>query len=76
MSWGENTEKYKKYSAPIEKEVIKVNKDGNENVVIISYKIKFIDSPRYMTSSLSNLFENLTEGIHNIKCKDCDCFLK
>ena len=76
MSWGENTKKYKKFSAPIEKEVIKVNKDGNESVVIISYKIKFIDSPRYMTSSLSNLFENLTEGIHKIKCKDYDCLLK
>ena len=29
-----------------------------------------------MASSLSNLVDNLAEGIHKIKCKDCDCFLE
>ena len=29
-----------------------------------------------MAISLSNLVNNLTEGIHKIKCKDCDCFLE
>ena len=29
-----------------------------------------------MTTSLSNLADNLTERIHKIKCKDCDSFLK
>ena len=29
-----------------------------------------------MATSLPNLVDNLTEGIHKIKCKDCDCFLK
>ena len=29
-----------------------------------------------MASWLSNLVDNLAEGIHKIKCKDCDCFLK
>ena len=29
-----------------------------------------------MTSSLSNLVDNLAEGIHKIKCKDCDVFLE
>ena len=29
-----------------------------------------------MASSLSNLFYNLAEGNHKIKCKDCDCFLE
>ena len=29
-----------------------------------------------MASSLSNLVNNLTEGIHKTKCKDCDCFLE
>ena len=38
--------------------------------------MKFIDSARFMASSLSNLADNLTEGIHKIKCNDCDCFLK
>ena len=29
-----------------------------------------------MASSLSNLVNNLTEGIHKIKRKDLDCFLE
>ena len=29
-----------------------------------------------MASSLSNLVDNLAEGIHKIKCQDCDCFLE
>ena len=36
---GENTEKYKTYSVPIEKEVSNTDKDGNESVYNISYKI-------------------------------------
>ena len=39
MFW-ENTEKYKTFSAPIEKEVTEIDKDCNESVVTISYKIK------------------------------------
>ena len=37
----------------------------------ISYKIKFIDSFRFMSSSLSNLADNLSKGLHNDKCTDC-----
>ena len=48
----------------------------NKNVVTISYKIKFIDNARLMTTSWPNLFDNLTERIHKIKCKDFDCFLE
>ena len=73
---GENTEKYKTFSIPIENEVTKIDKDGNESVVTISYKIKFIGTAIFMATSLSNLVDNLTEGIHKIKCKDCDCFLE
>ena len=29
-----------------------------------------------MSTSLSNIVDNLTEGIYEIKCKDCDCFIK
>ena len=29
-----------------------------------------------MASSLSNLADNLTEGILKVNCKDCDCFLE
>ena len=48
----ENTEKFKTFYVPIEKEVTKIDKDGNESVVIMFYKIKFIDSARFMISSL------------------------
>ena len=70
------TEKYKTFSDPVKKEVTNSDKDGNESVVTISYKIKFIDSARFMASSLSNFLDNLAEGIHKIKCKDYDYFLE
>ena len=35
-----------------------------------TYKIKFIDSFRFFSSSLSNLNDNLSNGIRNIKCGD------
>ena len=60
----------------IEKETTKIDKDGSKSVVTISYKIKVIDSARFVATSLSNLVDNLTEGIDKIKCKDCDCFLE
>ena len=61
---GENTGKYKTFSVPIVKEVKNIDKNGNESVVMISYKIKFIDSATFLASSLLNLVENLIEGIH------------
>ena len=61
---GENTEKYIIFSVPIKKKI--ENKD-----LEITYKIKFIDSYRFMASSLSKLVDNLSEGIHNNKCSDC-----
>ena len=77
---GENTEKYKNFSALIEKKVTKMvmkhGIHGNESVVTKSYDIKFIDSTRFMAISLSNLVNNLTEKIHKSECKDCYCFLE
>ena len=72
----EYTEKCKTFSVLIEKEVTNIDKDGNESAVTTSYKIKFIDSARFMASSLSNHVDNLAEGNHKIKSKDCDCFLE
>ena len=65
---GENTEKYITFSVPIRKKI--ENKD-----LEITYKIKFIDSYRFMPSSLSKLVDNLSEGFHNNKCLDCKCCL-
>ena len=62
---GENTEKYITFSVPIKKKID--NKD-----LEITYRIKFIDSYRFMSSSLSKLVYNLSEGIHNNKCSDCE----
>ena len=62
---GENTEKYIAFSVPIKKKID--NKD-----LEITYKIKFIDSYRFMSSSLSKLVDILSEGIHNNKCSDCE----
>ena len=73
---GKTQEKYKTFSVPIEKEVTNIDKDDNESVVTISYKIKIFDSTRFMASSLSSFVNNLAKEIHKIKCKDCDCFLE
>ena len=49
---GENTEKHITFSLPI-KEV--------DNSKKITYKLKFIDSHRFMPSKLSDLVDNLSE---------------
>ena len=64
------------FSAPVEKEVTNIHKDGNESVVAICYKIKFIDSSRFMASLLSNLIDSFAEGILKINWKWHDCFLE
>ena len=69
---GENTEKYITFSVPIKKKI------DNKNIDI-TYKIKIIDSFRFMATSLSKLVDNLTENIHNdkcIKCKSNLCFVR
>ena len=60
---GENTAKYITFSVPIKKKI--ENKD-----IETTYKIKFIDSYRFMAMSLSKLIDNLSEGLHNNKCLD------
>ena len=71
---GENTEKYITFSVPIKKEIENKNK-----IIEITYKIKFIDSYRFMSTSLSKLVDNLSEGLHNnrcVYCKSCLDFMK
>ena len=64
---GDNMEKYITFSLPIKKEIN--NYDGEKK--IMTYKLKFTDSFRFMSDSLSNLVDN-TSGIYNsIDCKSC-----
>ena len=63
---GENTEKYITLSVPIKKEI-----KSKDKIIEITYKIKFIDSFRFMSTSLSKLVDNLSEGLHNNRCADC-----
>ena len=75
MYWWKQR-KVETFSVPIKKVITKIDKKGNETVDTVSYKMKFIDSIRFMERSLSNLVDNLTEGIYKIKYKDCNCFLE
>ena len=63
---GENTEKYITFSVPLKKKI------ENKASIEINYKIKSIDNYRFMSSSLLKLVDNLSEGIHNNKCSDCE----
>ena len=64
---GDNMEKYITFSVPIKKEVI--NNNGNKERII--YKLKFIDSFRFMSTSLSELVDNTSEIFKSIECKSC-----
>ena len=49
------------------------DKNGKEITKMISYRLQFIDSARFMASSLSNLVNNLPEGIkHKTKYQHND----
>ena len=78
---GENTEKYITFSVPIKKVLDNDNdndsdsdsdndndKDKNK-VKTVTYRLKFIDSYRFMQDSLSNLVDNLSE-INNKETKN------
>ena len=67
---------YKHFSVPIRKEITNIDKNGNKSVETIFQKIGFLDSMRFMATSLSKLVDNLTQGIHKIKSKDCDWFFE
>ena len=60
---GESTENNKTILVPIKKEL--------DNGKTITYKIKFIDSFRFLPRKSSNLVDNLSEELHNCKCTNC-----
>ena len=59
---GENTEKYITFSVSL--------KNESDNGKKITYKLKFIDSYRFMSMSLSDLVDNLS-GVYDKECKRC-----
>ena len=40
-------------------------------IKIITYKIRFIYSFRFMSTSLSELVDNMSGNFNSIKCKSC-----
>ena len=62
--FGENSEKYITFSVLIKKEL--------DNRKTIAHKRRFIDSSRFMSTSLSSLVDNVSE-ICSRKCKDKNC---
>ena len=67
-SLGESNEKYLTFTDPIEKEVLRVDKNGEEIIKIyLTYYNLLI--PQDSASSLSNLVNYLSEGLHRINCK-------
>ena len=59
---GKNTDKYIIFTVRIDKEVTRIDKNGEKIAKHISCILQIIDSARFMVSS-SNLFNNLSEGI-------------
>ena len=59
---GDNMEKYITFSVPIKKEC------DNKTV---TYKLKFIGSFRFMSTSLSELVDNISGIFNSIECKSC-----
>ena len=52
------------------------NKKQLGNGKTITYKLKFIDSFRFMSTSLSSLVNNISDGLYNDKCTDCKSCLE
>ena len=67
---GENTDiqKYITFSGSINKETTKTNKDSNDNTEVILYKLKFIESVIFMSTSLSSGVDYISDGLHSNKC--------
>ena len=89
---GENTGKYITVTVPIEKEITRNYKNGEEFKKNASYILQFIDIAGFMAISSSIPVNNLSKEIHRIKCKQehddkecetfgikyqyCNCFLE
>ena len=61
-----NTKKNITLSVPIQNEAKRIDKNGEEIKETMSYRLQFIDSLKFMASSLSDLVNNLAGGIHEM----------
>ena len=68
-----NTEKYITFTARIEKEVTRIDKNREEITKNMSDILQFIDRAKFMANLLSNLVNNLPVGIHRIGHDDKNC---
>ena len=59
--------KYITFTVSIEIEVTRTHKNGEKVTKNISNILQFIDTIQFMASSLSNLADNISEGIHKVK---------
>ena len=60
---GDNMEKYTTFPVPIKK--------GCDNGRTITNKLKFVDSFRFMSTSLSELVNNTSGNFNSTECKSC-----
>ena len=67
MSFGKHIFCKSTFFFLIQKVIRKVNKHGNEVIIIMFYKINIIDSARFKASSLSSLVGHVAEEIFNFK---------
>ena len=56
----------KTFLVPASKEVKRIDKNKEEITKAISYKLQVIGSARFMPSLLSNLADNIADGIYKI----------
>ena len=64
---SENTEKYIIFLLSIEKDITRIDNNREEITKHLSCILQLIDSAQFRASSLSNLVNNLSDGIHRIK---------
>ena len=56
-------EKYMTFSVPIKKKY--------DDSKTITYKLRFIDSFRFMSTSLAEIVDNMSGNFNSIECKSC-----
>ena len=57
------------FAVRIEKEVTRIDTNGEKITANIFNTLQLTNNARLMASSLSNLVNNLSEGLHRTKCE-------